>query len=79
MEIKEFEELKKKQESLHLLKAREETKLESLEKELSGYVEQLRALGIEDLDNAEELLAKKEAELKEQYDHISSLLSQFES
>ena len=79
MEIKEFESLKKKQDELQLLKAKEETRLESLEKELDSYVAQLKELGIDDLDNAEVLLENKEKELQEQYNKISSLLSQFES
>jgi hypothetical protein len=79
MEIKEFESLKKKQDELQLLKAKEETRLESLEKELENYVTQLKELGIDDLDNAEVLLDNKEKELQEQYNKISSLLSQFES
>lgn len=79
MEIKEFESLKKKQDELQLLKAKEETRLESLEKELENYVTQLKELGIDDLDNAEVLLDNKEKELQEQYNKISALLSQFES
>lgn len=78
MEIKEFEALKKKQDDLTLLKAKEETKLESLEKELENYKKQLKELGIEDLDHAEEILAEKEKELEAQYAEISSLLSKFE-
>lgn len=78
MEIKEFEALKKKQDELVLLKAKEETKLESLEKELENYKEQLKELGIEDLDNAEAILSEKEKELEAQYNEISSLLSKFE-
>jgi hypothetical protein len=79
MEVKEFEALKKKQEDLQLLKAKEETKLESLEKELESYKTQLSDLGITDLSNAESLLEEKEKELQTQYEEISKLLSQLES
>jgi hypothetical protein len=78
MEIKEFEALKKKQEELTLLKAKEEAKLESLERELDSYKEQLKELGIEDLENAETILAEKEKELEAQYNEISALLAKFE-
>lgn len=78
MEIKEFEALKKKQGDLALLKAKEEAKLESLEKELESYKQQLLELGIDDLDNAEAILADREKELEAQYAEITSLLSKFE-
>lgn len=79
MEIKEFEALKKKQEELQLLKAKEETKLEALEKELESYKTQLNDLGITALSNAESLLKEKEEELQKQYNEVSDLLSQLES
>lgn len=79
MEIKAFEALKKKQEELQLMKAKEETKLESLEKELESYRVQLSNLGITDLDNAEVLLEQKEKELQAQYDEIEATLKQLES
>lgn len=78
MNVKEFEALKKKQEELQLWKAKEEAKLESLERELEGYKKQLSDLGITDLDNAESVLEQKELELQTQYDEISNLLSQLE-
>lgn len=78
MEIKEFEALKKKQDELTLLKAKEEAKLESLEKELENYKQQLKELGIDDLENAETILAEREKELEAQYTEISSLLAKFE-
>jgi chromosome segregation ATPase len=78
MNVKEFEALKKKQEELQLWKAKEEAKLESLERELEGYKKQLSDLGITDLDNAESVLEQKELELQTQYEEISNLLSQLE-
>lgn len=78
MNVKEFENLKKKQEELQIQKAREEAKLESLEKEIEGYVLQLSELGITDLEHAEELLQQKEKELKEQYDSITTMLKGLE-
>ena len=78
MNVKEFEALKKKQEELQLWKAKEEAKLEALERELEGYKKQLADLGITDLDNAESVLEQKELELQTQYDEISNLLSQLE-
>ena len=79
MDIKEFEELKKKQEELQLLKAKEEAKLESLEKELESYRKQLEDLGITDLDNVDSILEEKEKELQKQYEEISNILSKLES
>ena len=78
MNIKDFENLKKKQEDLQLQKAREEAKLESLEKEIEGYKTQLAELGITDLDQAEDLLQQKEKELKDQYDTITEMLKEVE-
>ena len=78
MNIKDFENLKKKQEELQIQKAREEAKLESLEKEINGYVEQLAEMGITDLEHAEDLLEQKEKELKEQYDVITNMLKEVE-
>ena len=78
MNIKDFENLKKKQEDLQLQKAREEAKLESLEKEIEGYRTQLAELGITDLDQAEDLLQQKEKELKDQYDTITEMLKEVE-
>lgn len=78
MDVREFETLKKKQEELQLKKAKEETRLETLEKELESLRTQLEELGITDLNEAEELLDKKEKELQEQYDNIMSLLKKFE-
>ncbi len=78
MDVREFEALKKKQEELQLKKAKEETRLETLEKELESLRTQLEELGITDLNEAEELLDKKEKELQEQYDNIMSLLKKFE-
>ena len=78
MNVKDFENLKKKQEELQLQKAREEAKLESLEKEIEGYKKQLADLGITDLDHAEDLLKQKEKELKEQYDAITAMLKEVE-
>lgn len=78
MNVKDFENLKKKQEELQIQKAREEAKLESLEKEIEGYKSQLAELGITDLEHAEDLLQQKEKELKEQYDEITSLLKEVE-
>ena len=78
MNIKDFENLKKKQEELQIQKAREEAKLEALEKEIEGYISQLAELGITDLSNAEELLHQKEKELKEQYAEITAMLKEVE-
>lgn len=78
MDIKDFEGLKKKQEELQVLKAREEAKLESLEKELEGYKKQLADLGITDLEHAQDILEEKEKELEKQYADISDRLSKIE-
>lgn len=78
MDVKDFENLKKKQEELQVLKAREEAKLESLEKELEGYKKQLIELGITDLDHAQDILSAKEKELEKQYADISDRLSKLD-
>lgn len=78
MDVKEFEALKKKHSDLQLMKAREEAKLEELEKKLEENKQALAAMGITDLEDLPTLLEQKEKELQEQYDHLSSLLTQFE-
>lgn len=78
MDIKKFEALRKRQEELQLFKAREEAKLEALEKELESYKKQLLDLGITDLENVDSILDEKEKELQDQYSEISSLLSKLE-
>ena len=78
MNVKDFENLKKKQEDLQLQKAREEAKLESLEKEIEGYKKQLEEMGITDLEHVDELLEQKEKELEAQYDEITALLKDIE-
>lgn len=78
MNVKDFENLKKKQEDLQLQKAREEAKLEALEKEIEGYKKQLADMGITDLEHADELLEQKEKELETQYNEITALLKDLE-
>ncbi len=78
MNVKDFENLKKKQEDLQLQKAREEAKLEALEKEIEGYKKQLADMGITDLEHVDELLEQKEKELETQYNEITALLKDLE-
>lgn len=78
MNVKDFENLKKKQEDLQLQKAREEAKLEALEREIEGYKKQLADMGITDLEHADELLEQKEKELEVQYNEITGLLKELE-
>ena len=78
MNVKDFENLKKKQEDLQLQKAREEAKLEALEKEIEGYKKQLADMGITDLEHADELWEQKEKELETQYNEITALLKDLE-
>ena len=78
MNVKDFENLKKKQEDLQLQKAREEAKLEALEKEIEGYKKQLADMGITDLEHADELLEQKEKELEVQYNEITTLLKELD-
>lgn len=78
MDTKEFEALKKKHESLMLKKAKQEARLESLQKEIETYKNQLEDMGITDLSNAESLLEEKELLLKKQYEELESKLAGLE-
>lgn len=79
MDIHSFESLKKKQEELQLAKAREEAKLDSLNKELEQCASKLKELGIDDFSNLDALLAEKEKELQSQYDTLMSMISELQS
>lgn len=78
MEIKEFEELKKKQEALSTAKTRVEMKIESLNKEMRECEEKLKEQGITDLENIDSLLESIKEELETKYTELLKQVSHYE-
>ena len=78
MEIKDFEELKKKQEALSTAKTRIEMKVENLNKEMKECEEKLKDQGVTDLDNIDSLLASIKEELETKYAELLKQVSHYE-
>ena len=61
--VEQFEDLKKRRESIMLERAKEEARLETLNKELSSLLDSLSEYGVTDELSARELMEKTSSEL----------------
>lgn len=78
MEIKDFEELKKKQEALSTAKTRVEMRIETLNKEMQECENKLKEQGITDLENIDSLLESIKEELETKYTELLTQVSHYE-
>lgn len=78
MEIKDFEELKKKQEALSTAKTRVEMRIETLNKEMQECENKLKEQGITDLGNIDSLLESIKEELETKYTELLTQVSHYE-
>lgn len=78
MEIKDFEALKKKQESLSMAKTRVEMKIEALNKEMKECEDKLKEQGITDLSDIDSTLESMKKELDTKYTELLSQVTKYE-
>ena len=78
MEIKDFEALKKKQETLSMAKTRVEMKIEALNKEMKECEDKLKEQGITDLSDIDSTLESMKKELDTKYTELLSQVTKYE-
>ena len=77
--VEQFEDLKKRRESIMLERAKEEARLETLNKELSSLLDSLSEYGVTDELSARELMEKTSRELAVELHTLEEALNAYDA
>ena len=77
--VEQFEDLKKRRESIMLERAKEEARLETLNKELASLLESLGEYGVTDELSARELMEKTSSELAVELHTLEEALNAYDA
>lgn len=77
--VEQFEDLKKRRESIMLERAKEEARLETLNKELSSLLDSLNEYGVTDELSARELMEKTSSELAVELHTLEEALNAYDA
>lgn len=77
--VEQFEDLKKRRESIMLERAKEEARLETLNKELSSLLDSLSEYGVTDELSARELMEKTSSELAVELHTLEEALNAYDA
>ena len=77
--VEQFEDLKKRRESIMLERAKEEARLETLNKELSSLLDSLGEYGVTDELSARELMEKTSSELAVELHTLEEALNAYDA
>ena len=73
MNVQEFEDLKNRKEKLSILKAKEEAKIEALNKEVEVLMSDLKSMGINTIEEATSKLSELETEYNSLLNEIGNV------
>ena len=77
--VEQFEDLKKRRESIMLERAKEEARLETLNKELASLLDSLSEYGVTDELSARELMEKTSSELAVELHTLEEALNAYDA
>ena len=79
MNVQEFEDLKNRKEKLSILKAKEEAKIEALNKEVEVLMSDLKSIGINTIEEATSKLSELETEYNSLLNEIGNVVKELNS
>lgn len=79
MNVQEFEDLKNRKEKLSILKAKEEAKIEALNKEVEVLMSDLKSMGINTIEEATSKLSELETEYNSLLNEIGNVVKELNS
>ena len=79
MNVQEFEDLKNRKEKLSILKAKEEAKIEALNKEVEVLMLDLKSMGINTIEEATSKLSELETEYNSLLNEIGNVVKELNS
>ena len=79
MNVQEFEDLKNRKEKLSILKAKEEAKIEALNKEVEVLMSDLKSMGINTIEEATSKLSELETEYNSLLNEIGNVVKELYS